>query len=245
MENISEYEIAQRRIEGRRRKKRNLFIAVGFVAFLILLGLALPQNFGCILPLGIIAIFVSVNRAIEYYYSSPQSTPSHDQLEQELQWLFGEDWQAYSGTLEYAFAQDRIRKRRTRRWTFLLFDLLFFMPFIAFLTYGILQAGRLFWLLLLAPAFAIVYILSRARNVFPNPGRLEKIEQKAGQELQRELGAMRPEKLKLEEKPKRDTAYSVGDDGELVELPEEILKHDIQIENPPLPQDSSLPKHAD
>ena len=70
------------------------------------------------------------------------------------------------------------------------------------------------------PLFVIIYLLWGIRRNFPSQSRLAKIERKAGEELRRELQAIRPEKTKFQDKPKRQTVYEIGDDGELVELDE-------------------------
>ncbi len=220
MENISEYEIAQKRIKVRRQKKRELIIFGVIEVVIIALGLTHPGSGTCIVPTGAIAAFIIASKAIQYYYLSPQQIPSQTQLDQELEWLFGENGQASIDTLEYAFAQDHIRKRQVQKWKFVLFYPLIFLPVAGFLLISDFQTPGKEQLVLLVFPFAIVHLLWGIRKHFPSQSRLAKIERQAGEELRRELQSMRPEKLKHEEKRKREPIYEVGDDGELVEIDE-------------------------
>ena len=60
--------------------------------------------------------------------------------------------------------------------------------------------------------------------LLPNRQQLEKQERNFGRNLQFELERLQPEKTKRKEKLKRGKYYEVGDDGELVEVVDEIMR---------------------
>jgi hypothetical protein len=230
MQPYSDYEIAQRLIERRQNRKTQFRTSLLFLVVAVFVTVVGGAAGSCALPLSIIAgLFVIVTR-IDLYYSNPEHAPSTDEIEQEVAWLFGENWHELASAQIYAFAQDRIRKRRMRKWR-LLAHLLIFIPLNgAFIISGIqsvtdsaIRSNNFdgFMLLLIACIWLGVFITD-VRSTFPNKRTLEKRERDFGETLQFELERLQPEKLKEKEKLKRGKHYQVGDDGELEEVEDEI-----------------------
>src|SRR4051812_4486354 len=120
MQPYSDYEIAQRRIAERQRKKtqfRASLIITVLVIFLTFLGhdVAYDAVF-CTIPLAVITALFTVANWIELYYTAPTRSLNATDIEQEMEWLFGDNWQEQVNTQAYALAQDRIRKRRISKW---------------------------------------------------------------------------------------------------------------------------------
>ncbi len=215
MEPLSAFEIAQQRLEARQTTRTFFFLWLGL--FVALIGVSI---FGgsviqmCMLPIAGLAGLVAVWRGIVLYYSDPRRSPSPASIEQEMEWLYGEDWRETSGTDEFACAQDRIRKRLTERWRFLLHLISFVAVNTLILPYlwpsGLsLYPVPLIWLVIVGYHFTYAFPLKRA---------LERRERAAGQSVLRELNALQYGEQKTKRKPKRETHFVLADDGELVEV---------------------------
>jgi hypothetical protein len=77
--------------------------------------------------------------------------------------------------------------------------------------------------------WTIFLLLPHALQAFPTDGMLVRRERKVARKLQAEIDSVHPDKLKNDEKLKRDKRYIVGDDGELEEVEDEIT----QLEDKP------------
>ena len=128
----SDYEIAQRRINERQRKKTQFRTSLFFLAIAILITLISTNAGYCTIPLAILAAFLSTANGIELYYTTPSHAPSEAEIEQETLWLFGEDRHELLSAQAHMFAQDRIRKRRIEKWRF-VGHLLLFIPLDGFI----------------------------------------------------------------------------------------------------------------
>ena len=229
MQPYSDYEIAQRRIAERQSNKSRFRILLAVLAILVFITLVSGESAFCTLPIGIItALFVLVY-GIEMYYTTPNHAPSEAEVKQEMGWLFGQDWQEQFSTQAHAFAEDRIRKRRTGKWGFLGHFLLY-MPVNGWIFVTALQdqhtpEGYIIFIL----AIWFILFVAHAQSTYPTRQVLEKREKKFGKTLQFELERLQPEKSKPKEKLKRDKQYRLGDDGELVEVEDEI----VQLEEKP------------
>jgi hypothetical protein len=139
LKELSAFELAQIRLRQRQRKKV-LFI-IWIVIFCVLIGINI--QFGGIdwywNPLEIFAIFMVGYYGIQLFYQAPQRVPKQQLIENEMQWLFGEDWKDFSGPMEYTFAQDRIRRRQVARWgfTFIFFSLFPLIVLTSFILFHI------------------------------------------------------------------------------------------------------------
>ncbi|MBZ0286672.1 MAG: hypothetical protein K8I30_03590, partial [Anaerolineae bacterium] len=143
MEQLSGYEIAQQRIEG--RQKQRFRAGIGFAMFFLLIVLTLlagPQASACLIPLMVCFGFFALIGGIQLYYASPRGAPSAAVVETEMGWLFGDDWRDVAGTDEFILAQERIRQRRTKRAYFFL-HLIIFLLVNAALIPPLLEAVRL------------------------------------------------------------------------------------------------------
>jgi hypothetical protein len=221
----SDFEIAQRRI-AERQSKRNIFhIWVAALILLILFGLVSGGEVcGALFPIGGIIGLIAFAKGIELYYESPRRQTSREQIEEEMSWLFGENWQEVVGTQSYAFAQSRIRQRRKERWLWVVHTLLFVPASLAIASIGLMgvrygEPGVA--AILVLNMIWLLFFLRHAVKAFPTRGMLASRERKVGEALLLELQSMRPEKLKRKEKPDDASRYAIGDDGELIERTED------------------------
>lgn len=224
----SDYEIAQRRIAERQKKRNYFYMALVFLAVPIFPVVFSPDISvkQCMIPLAVITGIFAISTGIELYYSSPEHAPSEMEIQQELEWLFGEHPHEDLSAQAVMFAHDRIRKRRIGRWTFWAHAILF-APTSTLFVLDAIQWHNFNSLFAMA-AWLFVFLLHR-QSAFPSKECLEKRERKFGHTLQFELSALRPEKPKVREKLKRGKYYIVGDDGELEEVEDEIT----QLEDKP------------
>ena len=232
MAQLTEFDLAQKRLKERQRMRTFLILWLAFLLGALFLMVIFPSGSGLWIILGLIAGVLAASNGLQLRISSPNRMPRPELVEQEMSWLFGEDWRDFTSAQEYAFAQDRIRQRRLGRFGLLL-HLIVFVPSAAYLvligtflrSYGEALGNAA---LIVPFAWLIGLLIPHAWRAFPTKGMLARREQKAGSELLLELRRMRPEKLKNDEKLKRGVQYTVGDDGELVEvsqLDEEKHKH--------------------
>lgn len=225
MQGQTDFEIAQRRIAERQRKRNIFYIWLATLILLILFGLASGGEVcGALFPIGGIIGLIAFAKGIELYYESPGRQTSREQIEEEMLWLFGENWQEAVGTQSYAFAQSRIRQRRKERWLFVVHTLLFVPGSLAIVSIGLtgVKYGEpSVAAILILNAIWLLFFLRHAVNAFPTRGMLARRERKVGEALLLELQSMRPEKLKRKEKPGDASGYTISDDGELIELVED------------------------
>lgn len=223
MQPYSDYEIAQRRIAERQRKKSQFRTALVFTIIPLFVAM-LDSNTGrCLIPFTVIAGILAIVNGIEWYYSSPNHGPSETELEQEMYWLYGEDWQNQPNAQAHALAEDRIRKRKISKWRLAGHALLFFPAngwlFISGLT---TKNGDQLGFLLIIITWTVAFVI-HAESAFPNQETLKKRESSFGNQILSELGNLQPEKTKPKEKLKRGKYYIVGDDGELEEVDDDAL----------------------
>jgi hypothetical protein len=225
MENFSAYELAQQRIEQRQRR-RNHTLAWLLVSAVCILLTFVAGN--CALPLVMIAFVLAALSGIEWYFTSRHRTPPPSQVNQEMEWLFGEGWQDTAGMHEFSLALERIQKRRVARVKF-AFHLGFFLlanaVIVGLASYNLTHfqtPGPV--MVFSVPVVWLAVLLYHAVSVFPSQRRLAYREQQAGETIRRELDQMQPAKQKNEDKLKRGAYYTLGDDGELVEVDHETLE---------------------
>ena len=230
MEQLTGYTIAHERIEERQRKSNRfkgwiiLLIPVGLVTFLSYQ--AADHTWLCTAPMLLgLGVFLLMD-GIELYLLSPRRELSTAVFEQEMTWLFGDDWQVTAGTQEYMLGQERIRRRQVRRG-----------QFYPHLFVSVIMNSRLLTLLNTPPDYGALQglgviavllglLIFHGYKVFPSRGRLEQRERQFGQAIQVEIQQIEPEMMKRMEKPKRDVRYLIGEDGELVEIEDEFTFDD-------------------
>jgi hypothetical protein len=215
--------IPQDRIEER-RKRTNRFKV--WIALFILAAVGTPllttQMAGCTIPIMLGLGALAFMDGIELYLHTPQRELSPQVFEQELIWLFGDDWQGVAGTQEYMLAQERIQRRQDRRGQFyphlfisVIFNSFFFPILFTPPNYGSPESLIVF-------AVPLGLLIVHGYVVFPTRRRLERQERDIGRAIQAEIDRSVPEISKYKEMPKRDVQYRVGEDGELEEIPEDL-----------------------
>ena len=226
MQPYSDYEIAQRRIAERQRKKTQFRISL-LITIVVLFLTFLGRDVGyCTVPLAVIAGLFTVANWIELYYTAPTRSLNAAEIEQEMEWLFGDNSQEQGNTQAYALAQDRIRKRRINKWRFLGHTLLF-VPINGLLTLTAFSGNSLdnFFFAIVVLVWLGLFI-AHLVSAFPRQRWLARREIAYGQTIQNEVNRLQPDKPKQKEKLKRGKYYQVGDDGELEEVEDEALMMD-------------------
>jgi hypothetical protein len=225
MQPYSDYEIAQRRIHERQNKKSQFRASIVFLVIPLFITFISSDAGTCTLPLAVLAGLFVIGNGIELYYSLPEHAPIQAEVEQEMEWLLGDYWQDQANAQAYAFAYDRIRKRRISRWRF-VGHLLLFVPINGLIVMTAATQKRYTdaGILLLVAFVWLVIFINHARSTFPSKRTLAKREINFGKTLHFELARLQPEKAKAKEKLKRGKYYQVGDDGELEEVEEVLLE---------------------
>ena len=232
---LTDFELAQRRLKERGRKRTLMLVWLGIFSFLIVVNILFGGYVaGGLIPFMLFTLFMAGFYGLQTYYSEPQKIVDRMIIEKEMGWLFGEHWQDHTSSVEYTFAQDRIRKRRRDRWLF-VFHLLVYLPVTAFALYGTFDFAVKYEELSLQPLclsvpilWTIFLLLPHGLQAFPTDGMLARRERKVARKLQAEIDSMHPDKLKNDEKSKRGVHYVVGDDGELEEVEDEINVEDAK-----------------
>ncbi|MEP7290651.1 MAG: hypothetical protein ABI835_02660 [Chloroflexota bacterium] len=221
MTQTTEFELAQTHLKDYQRTRTLLMLWSALFAGTLITHLIFGGTLGCWLPFHAITGVMALTKALRLYYKSPEQLPQIERVEQEMGWLFSDDWRDLTGAHEYGFAQDRIQRRRIDRWEFLIHVILFLLASallifggMTFLNYGE-SVGR--YLVLIPVVWFVLALLPHCLRAFPTRGMLIRRERRTGDALRRELRRMQPEKLKNEDKSKREVQYTLGDDGELVE----------------------------
>lgn len=220
-----DYKLAEARLQQRRTKRHYFSMWVALLLTFILLMLAGDSSINAlIVPITLILGAFVAMRGYDLYREDHPNVGSQKRIEQEMSWLFGEDWQESADISAYTVAENRIKARQRERWLFLA-HLLVFIPFntvIAFTLSNMIQNGAspLMWFL---PLGWLGIIIWQGFYAFPPSAWLIKREQKAGEALREEVERLQPLVLKNGEKLKRDAFYTVGEDGELVELSAEEI----------------------
>lgn len=215
---ITTFEYAQQRLVSRQKKRAMTLLWFGIFGFLVILAMLQVVN---IWPLTCYSLFMVFFYGLQVNYYSPQKTLPDALIEQEMGWLFGEDWRKYTGSKEYVFAQDRIRERRLHRWLFAIHFLVFVVGSGFILDFAYLRDdGTYINICLALPLFwAFGLLLPHAIQAFPTARMLWRRESRAAHNLPPEFYDLYPiQQPKNEEKAKTDKQYRVGDDGELVEI---------------------------
>ncbi len=219
MENQSNYEIAQQRIQKRARTRNVFHTWLGFLIFLTVLTVAAAVEGGEYAFLFLITMAVGLVTAAKGMQVYLDSLPASN-IEKEMTWLYGAGWRDSTGVQELAIARDRIRKRWRDRWRFALHLLLFILVNGLLLPFALVfteDNGRVPVWLLAVPAMWAILLLRNAVYAFSTAGMLHRRERAASQALELELQSLQPKKQKRGEKPKH---LVLGDDGELVEIPD-------------------------
>lgn len=218
MDNLSPYELAQQRIEQRQRRQTytQAWLVLAITCFL------LTSVAGkCALPLLIISVCFAVYNGIEWY-TSRHWTPPPALVKREMAWLFGEGWQNGTGVYEFSLALERIHKRRRMQRQFTLHLGFFLLANIFILGLFVYTPGPV--VVLIVPAVWLAMLAHHFVSALPTQRRLMQREQRAGEAIQREIEKMQSTKLKNEDKLKNDAYYTVGDDGELVEVDRAVIE---------------------
>lgn len=222
MPEITEFELAQKRLKDRQRDWFVLILSSAIFGMTLVGSSVYGDGGSCWLPFQILTAIMVVSKALDLYYSSLGRAPRIDRIEQEMVWLFGEEWRDITGAHEYSFAQERIQKRSIDRWLLLPHIIVFLLASMVLVALGttlLFYGQAVGWIPLgIAVVWFALALLPHCLRAFPTESRLARRERRTGEALRRELRRMQPEKLKNEEKSKRHIAYTVGDDGELVEL---------------------------
>ncbi len=236
MQPYSDYEIAQRRIAERRANKSRFQFLLALIAILVFITLSSSGSAFCTVPIGIIMALFAVSHRIEMYYTNPEHAPTEAEIEKEMEWLFCDDWQEIASAQAYALAQDRIRKRRMGKWGFLGHFLLYIPVNCWIIVTALRDRHNPEGFIIFIIAIWIILFIAHARSAFPTKQSLEKREINFGKTLHFELARLQPEKAKAKEKLKRGKYYQVGDDGELEEVEDEI----VRLEEKPKRSDKQL-----
>lgn len=196
MQPYSDYEIAQRRIAERQRKKTQFRTSLLFVAIPLLITLIDRTVGACTIPLAVIAGLLVIANGIEWYYSTPEHAPSDADIVQEMMWLFGDDWQDHANAQAYAMAHHRIHMRRLSKWKF-IGHLLLFVPINSLIVIGATRNTRpTGTAILLVIAFVwLVIFINHARSTFPKKEVLSHRETRFGASLQSEMAQLQPDNL--------------------------------------------------
>ena len=228
MEQLSEHEIAQQRIEELQHRRSRLIIWVVLLVVLLLAALVgnIP-SISCTIPLIIAGFIFASLDGIELYFASPRRAPVAETVEQEMSWLYGDDWQEQVGAPEYKRGRERVRQRGISRWHFFLHVIVFLLANVAIANLMFFENRGLFIrpseYLLTFEIFWLALLVRHAFMAFPSSYRLMQREQRIGQAIRDEIQRNRQrETLKWKEKPKRDVLYRIGEDGELVEVEDEF-----------------------
>lgn len=224
MSELTEFELAQKRLKDRQRDWFVLFLSSAIFCMTLVGSSGYGGGGNCWLPFQVLTAIMAASKALDLYYSSPKRVPRIEHIEQEMVWLFGDDWRDITGAHEYIFAQERIQKRSVDRW-FLLLHIIVFLPgSLALVSLGTVFLNRSQWVGLLPLGIVVAWfsfaLLPHCLRAFPTESRLSRRERRTGENLRRELRRMQPEKPKNEEKSKSQIEYTFGDDGELIELNE-------------------------
>jgi hypothetical protein len=203
MEQFSDYEIAQKRIEER-KKKRNIFYLwlATFIISLVLSFLARSYSFNCAIPVAILTGLFTIIRGYALLYPPPEPNAL---IEMEMAWLFGDDWEEKTGPYDRVLAQERIQKRRRERWLVLVHLLVFVSVNLCIVVtaqsgadYGEPSVAALF----VIPAIWFIFLIRHVLYAFPTNGMLERREWKAGEAIRLEIEQIQSSKLIHGEKPK-------------------------------------------
>lgn len=218
-----DYKLAEKSLKKRQTKRYYFSMWSALLVTLVLLALAGDSQINrYLIPLIMgVGAFVAI-RAYDLYREARPDTGYHQRLEEEMTWLFGEGWRESTDTAAYAVAENRMKARQRERWLFLP-HLLTFIPFNTVMVLSLMtmiQNGAS-PLLFFIPLGWLAIIIWHGLYAFPPAGWLAQRERKAGEALQQEMERLQTLPLKNGDKLKRDVLYTVGEDGELVELSEE------------------------
>jgi hypothetical protein len=226
MEQLSGYEIAQKRIEDRRNKSNRfkLWIVLFILAALVTQMFIDDYHFLVFsIPIAFLMGFFILMDGIELYFTSPRRQLSPHIFEQEMAWLFRDNWQDVAGTQEYMLGQERIRRRQIRQGQFylhlcisLIYNYLSFASFFRQPEFGPVHA-------LVTSAVSLGLLVFHRYKVVPSRQRLERRERDFGRAIQTEIAHSIADSPKRKEKPKRDVRYTIGEDGDLEEISEYLI----------------------
>lgn len=171
---------------------------------------------GCTVPCAVLIGSFAAVLGVELYLESPKRVIGVVLIDQELEWLLGKDKVKSVTPLEFVFAQEQIRRRRSARWRSVMLSIPFLGLFailvligFSFTKYGEQEAA------LIALVFALGLLLLPLiimLSSFPTRTTLARREPHAlatiAREVQTQYGA----------KMKPDTWYRLSYDGELIEV---------------------------
>ncbi len=214
MQPYSDYEIAQRQVQTLRDKK-DMF-RVWLVVFLMMLFVALVSggSASCSIPLAIVMGVFATATGIDLYYSLPEHAPNKAELEQEMEWLFGKDWQDRASTLAYESARQHIHRRRLTKWAF-VGHVLFFIPLNGWIAFASRTAFHSDGIVMLAVALIwTIVLITHAMSAFPTARQLEIRERRFGKDFRLQYEINDNINAQLVAKLKPDTYYVVNGGGE-------------------------------
>ncbi len=223
MDELSDFDNVQRRIKKRQNKRNVFYLWLGvFIIFLSVVILANDHqiwNFSAPF-LALTGLFTGI-RGVQFYALRPRVESEGPLIEQEMGWLFSEQWELTTNEKEYSYAQERIRKRKLDRWLFLVILIVSivgtgWLALIAVGTSEVVPNSALANGLFATAVIWTLLVIWRGIYVFPTKERLVSRERTAGEAIRREFSFLHPSKSKHVEKQKRTTPYVIGDDGELM-----------------------------
>jgi hypothetical protein len=220
---LTDYDIARQRFEGYKRKQNRfyfwliLFASLEFLVFTQ--GGELQTALFTAATLGAYALI----KGIELFVASPKRAPIESLTQQEMNWLYGNDWQTISNIQRIIFAQDRIRQRLAASWTFPV-------HFLSFLVVNaiILTEGRGSQFCLAFPLIWSFFLLRHGLFAYAPANAVARREQATGMAIDAELQAINIYKPKRDAKPKRGAQLVLTDDGEIAEIPDYPDQKSIQ-----------------
>jgi hypothetical protein len=225
MQYIADHKTIQRRMEQHRRRISLLYLLLAGFTFLACVGLSIGRFFPqCVVPALILVALGAVAQSIAIYVAAPHRNISTALVEQELKWLFGEDWQNSTGSVEYAFAEDRVRQRQVWRAIFPVHVLIYaaFYGTLGMVVNGLpeIVRGALTTLFGAAAAVWLAFLVLHVLWAFEPKKLLARRERSASQATERQLKASQASVATIDETFKPGAHYVVSDDGELVEVPD-------------------------
>jgi len=216
----SDFELAKQLLEEGQQKRIMFYVWLAFFALFMSLSLLYQQSvLGFTLPSAMVAGVLALLKGFSIYSNSPSRVSL--QVRQEMEWLLGANWLEIGDEDIYSFALARVRLRQKEQRLFLIHLFIFINVNLCAFAWGyygaITYRNPIIPTVFIITAIWLPLLIRHSINAFPTKGRLVRREQKVWETLQLHLGQIRPDKQKRKEKPKRDTSYRLGDDGELVE----------------------------
>jgi hypothetical protein len=219
---IADQQTIQRRLAQHKSRISLLYLLLAGFTFLIcvssFIGRFLPQ---CVVPALILVGLGIVAQAISVQVAAPRRIISTALVDQQLEWLFGEDWQNSTSSVVYAFAEDRVRQRQVWRAIFPV-HLLMYAAFYGTLVmlFGVSQVlgGGLLIIFGAITLPWLAFLALHAWVAFPTKNMLQSRERAAAREKEQQLRANQPRVARVDQTLEAGAHYAISDDGELVKV---------------------------